>query len=277
MSAPDFIARHFRVLLGTMLLGTLVLTTGGCAQGDGGVTSARLDGGNGGDASRGCGTPGGPCCEGWCEGSMACDETNTCGTRAAPACGTNGNACCDGATPCEAGLECLVGGCAPAEVASSSCGAEGQTCCTGDNPCIGGLSCDSNGQCAPPKCGFGGQPCCNGTLCSGELICEAGMCTNTRTETCLAVGGDCSTGASCCSGLACVAGRCDASMMPPEQPPPMPGDPCTSATSCFDCTARAECGFCDGRCVESDVFGPLNGSLCETSGYAYFDFECFLL
>jgi len=164
-------------------------------------------------------------------------------------CGNLGNPCCAGR--CEGDLMCIDDLCG-----RSACGAMNEPCCDGTPACFAGLSCTADG-CQMPgtssACGERGQACCVGaTPCSSGLECQAGSCL-------------------------AVTSSGDAGMPPPPPdsgappPPPPPADPCAGATDCLDCTSRETCGFCDGRCIESDFLGP-----ATCGDYAWFTFECVL-
>lgn len=170
-------------------------------------------------------------------------------------CGNLGNACCAGR--CEGELMCLAGSCA-----SPTCGALAEPCCATSPSCYSGLDCTADG-CAMPAaapCGGEGQACCSGTAsCGFGLSCEGGACAATGAPSSPADAG---------------APPADSGAPPADSgapPTPPTGDPCAGPTDCFSCTSGADCGFCDGRCVTSDLLGPPG-----CASYRWFQFECAL-
>jgi len=227
-------------------MAALSLVGAGCAQGtdgDGptierntGASMDRVAAGDGGApaADGSCGEERAPCCDGYCRAGLSCTEDGICERMA---CGADDEPCCTTGTPCLSGLTCAGSVCSAS--APAACGHVREPCCSGGAACAAGLICDL-GSCAEPVCGASGEPCCAPGTCDPGLTCAAGLCGTPA----------------------------------PPPPPPPPVDPCAGATDCLDCTDRSECGFCDGRCVVSDFFGPLDGSFCST--YAWFVFECLL-
>lgn len=251
------------VALGLVVMALVALATG-CAQGGPTLTGRSGDAGTfSADDGGACGAPGEACCEGACLGGSEC----VLGVCEAASCGNAGQPCCSDGPLCAEGLTCLVSGCEastePAVPEAPACGMLDEACCAGASPCDAGLTCAA-GLCADdaPSCGDDGAACCPGNACDVGLRCESGACA--PEPTCEPLGGGCASTTDCCDGV-CDAGACRTA------PPP---DPCASAFDCLDCTDRPYCGWCDGRCVVSDYYGPLDGSYCDYH-YAWYAFECF--
>ena len=108
---------------------------------------------------RHCGNTGEPCCT----SGSACAASNNCVSGTCRHCGYNGEACCTTGTACSGILYCSGGTCrAPA------CGSLGQPCCQG--ACIAGQGQCYLGYCT--LCGNYGQPCCYGYQCNGPYSCS---------------------------------------------------------------------------------------------------------
>lgn len=150
------------------------------------------------------------CCTGLVcsEGVCLSPETDIPGMEG---CGGAGGVCCTGFT-CRAGLVCMGGTCA-------SCGDEGEACCDGATPCSSStLVCDRT-NCIPipdpeDACGTIDRPACDedtgtpvtgggcdGAVCEGDLRCVGGMCLDPEDE-----GGmdqPCGPRGGCDAGLLC--------------------------------------------------------------------------
>lgn len=125
-------------------------------------------------------------------------------------CGGAGGVCCTGFT-CRAGLVCSGGRC-------NACGDEGQACCDGATPCSSTSLVCNRTTCVPvpdpdtacgtidrPACGMDGTPVtgggCDGAVCEGDLRCVGGMCLNPEDEG--GMGQPCGPRGGCDGGLIC--------------------------------------------------------------------------
>jgi hypothetical protein len=126
-----------------------------------------------------CGMRGGTCCAGnpRCGASLAC-LGGVC--MDAPPCGSEGMACCSGAT-CEAGNVCVDGVCRR-EVAIPMCAALGAACAVGTDCCSGncgsGRTCQSGPPPPPPPADCAGAFTCFD--CAYDSACGwcDGICTS---------------------------------------------------------------------------------------------------
>lgn len=123
--------------------------------------------------------------------------------------------------------------------------------------------------------------------CFGSVVGTMGECVSQ----CRAMGApaECHqcVQAQCTScGAACqqcfASSVCQGTSMNPGDGGPMtprdsgmvtPTDPCASAMSCDDCTQRADCGWCNGRCYQGTETGP-TGASCGATSWAWVSGQC---
>jgi len=224
-----------RVVLGLALAVTLV----GCADGQGPMV--RRGGGGA------CGDVGDACCgAGFCNEGLAC-VSSLC---MASSCGGEFLGCCAMGRPCGPGLMCVDDLCLgelPLDGGVPACGMRGEACCGSTPSCGVGLACIAGSCRDEGPCGATGQSCCAGETCESGNLCVDGACrSEVPIPMCAPRGGACAVSSDCCE-RSCSMGVCGTSTTPPPSPPST--DSCGSAFTCYDCTVRANCGFCDGACV----------------------------
>ena len=214
------------------------------------------------------------CCSGLvcADGVCASPETDLPGMEG---CGGAGGVCCTGFT-CRSGLVCSGGRC-------GACGDEGQACCDGATPCSStSLVCnrttcvaipdpeDACGTIDRPACGMDGTPVtggdCAGAVCEGDLRCVGGMCLNPMDE-----GGmdqPCGPRGGCDGGLICdYSGPTPTCEMTPEgcgRDMQMccdtggTGGSCEGALNC----QFGDCSTCRGPSLSCVLGGLLPGNEC---------------
>lgn len=246
---------------------------------------------------------GGTCCPGFvCRSGLVC-MAGTCG-----GCGSEGQACCDGATPCTStSLACVRGAggsptCtrtpAPGEECGTidrpACGMDGlpttggcaSAVCEGDLRCVGGMCLN------PDDAGGMDQPCGPRGGCDGMLICTYGGDVPTCQPTPADCGRDmqmcCDTGSTAggtCEGqLHCQTGGCTTCAGPSITcvlGGLLPGQECCNGAVCRPSPIVPRCCVGPGEaCVNSaDCCGltMCQGGMCQggTDGsFCIFDSDC---
>lgn len=175
-----------------------------------------------------------------------------------------------GSDPCAAQTMCDT---CTAESECGWCGATGR-CSRGTSTGPTGATCASGWSWTRSSCMStgtdAGDPCSSATSCSAcTSRSQCGWCA--ATGRCSVGSSSGPTGSTCGAGSwawissACMNVGVDA------------GDPCGSATDCFACTQRSQCGWCPGanRCMVGTSTGPTGtvmGGSCGT--WAWYSSAC---
>jgi len=195
-------------------------------------------------------------CDGCCDGNVCNLDAN------AANCGVRGQAC----LPCENGLECFVGTCAPPTPSCDDSNCDG--CCDG-NQCLLGNT--------PAACGELGNTCAtctSGMTCNTTSICEtAEICGQENCDGCCTGDGQCIAGPlqsvfQCgTDGLACNS--CSAEAIECVSGTCVEDQPCLEFCTDGCCTAGGQCiAYSDqspGVCGESGTCAacPVNDSCLD--------------